>query len=89
MGLCGWIIFGFFAGLVARALMPGEQKMGFLATTLLGIAGAFTGGLLADLIWGGPLFSLRPSGFIGAVVGSFVLLLIVGAVSRNRRLPRG
>ena len=83
MGLCGWIVFGFLAGLVGRALMPGTQKMGFIATTLLGIGGAFVGGTIASLIYGGPLFALRPSGFIGAVIGSILLLVITGAGSRR------
>jgi uncharacterized membrane protein YeaQ/YmgE (transglycosylase-associated protein family) len=83
MGLCGWIVFGFLAGLVARALMPGRQHMGLIATTLLGVAGAFAGGFVADLLRGGPMFRLEPSGFIGAVLGSLLLLLIGGALARR------
>lgn len=84
MGLCGWIVFGFFAGLVARALMPGTQKMGLIATTLLGVAGSFIGGFLANVIWGGPWFVFRASGFIGSVIGAVVLLFIAGVASRRR-----
>jgi len=50
MGLCGWVVFGFFAGLVARAIMPGKQGLGLIATSLLGIAGSFVGGFLASLL---------------------------------------
>ena len=88
MGLCGWIVFGFLVGLIARALMPGEQKMGFIATTLLGVGGAFTGGFLASLLAGGPMFGFRTSGWIGSILGAVILLAIGGAVNKNKRLPR-
>jgi uncharacterized membrane protein YeaQ/YmgE (transglycosylase-associated protein family) len=87
--MCGWIVFGFLVGLIARALMPGTQKMGFIATTLLGVAGSFVGGFIANLVWGGPLFSLRPTeSWVGSIIGAIVLMAIVGAVNKNRRLPR-
>ncbi len=84
MGLCGWIIFGFLAGLIARAVMPGRQAMGLIATTLLGIAGSFMGGFLASLLSGGSWQVLRPSGFIGAVIGAVVLLML-GRMMSDRR----
>jgi len=84
MGLCGWIIFGFLAGLIARAVMPGRQAMGLIATTLLGIAGSFMGGFLASLLSGGSWRVLRPSGFIGAVIGAVVLLML-GRMMSDRR----
>lgn len=89
MGLCGWIVFGFFAGLVARAIMPGKQGLGLIATSLLGIAGSFVGGFLASLLRGGNWRAwergFEPSGFVGAVVGAFVLLLLGSALGRNHR----
>lgn len=75
MAILGWIIFGFFAGLVARALLPGRQRLGFIATTLLGMAGAFAGGWLGSVLLDREFGSLEPSGFIGAVIGSMVLLV--------------
>ena len=84
MGLCGWIVFGFLAGLVARALMPGKQGLGLIATTLLGVAGSFVGGFLASLLRGGNWRIVEPSGFVGAVVGAFVLLLLGEALGRDR-----
>ncbi len=91
LGLCGWITFGFIVGLIARAVTPGEQRMGCIATTLLGIAGAFTGGFLGNLLSGGPLFNLRAAGWIGSVIGAVVLLFVAGAMNKNRgnrSLPR-
>ncbi len=76
MGLCGWIILGFVAGLLARAIMPGEQRMGLVRTTILGIAGSFVGGLLVALLRGRDPLVIEPSGFIGATIGALVLLVL-------------
>jgi uncharacterized membrane protein YeaQ/YmgE (transglycosylase-associated protein family) len=85
MGLLGWICFGFFAGLVARAITPGAQSMGFLLTTGLGIGGAFVGGLLGSLLTGGIFWGeIRPAGFVGAVIGSIVLLVLRGVLVGRR-----
>jgi len=84
MGLCGWIAFGFVAGLIARAITPGSQRMGFIATTLLGIAGSFAGGVIASIIHGGSIFVIYPVGFVGAVLGAVVLLVLGSALSKKR-----
>jgi uncharacterized membrane protein YeaQ/YmgE (transglycosylase-associated protein family) len=84
MGLCGWIVFGLVAGLIARAIMPGRQKMGLIKTTLLGIAGSFMGGFLASVIRGGDWRLLQPSGFLGAILGAIVLLWL-GRMMSGRR----
>jgi uncharacterized membrane protein YeaQ/YmgE (transglycosylase-associated protein family) len=76
MGICGWVVFGFFAGLIARALVPGNQSMGIIKTSLLGIGGSFVGGSIGALILGRNPMDLHPSGFIGAVLGSLVLLAL-------------
>jgi uncharacterized membrane protein YeaQ/YmgE (transglycosylase-associated protein family) len=76
MGICGWVVFGFFAGLIARAVLPGEQSMGLVKTTLLGIAGSFVGGSISALILGRNPMALHPSGFLGAILGSIVLLAL-------------
>lgn len=86
MGICSWICFGFFSGLVARAIMPGDQNMGWIATTLLGIAGAFLGGWLGSLLGGGsPTGEIQPAGFIGAVVGGIVILFLGELLFRRSR----
>jgi len=83
MGLLGWIVFGFFAGLAARALMPGRQRLGFIATTLLGMAGAFAGGWLGSVLFEGDFRTVEPSGFIGAVLGSMVILVFARWLGRR------
>jgi len=84
MGICGWIVFGFLAGLVARAILPGEQEMGFVKTTLLGVGGSFVGGAIASLLFGHPIWHFHPSGFIGAVIGAALLLIFFGRDRRSR-----
>jgi len=78
MSLLIFLIFGFFVGLLARALMPGSQKMGIVKTTLLGAAGSFVGGLIGNLISGDALGHMHRSGWIGSIIGALVLLAILG-----------
>ncbi|MBB3210487.1 putative membrane protein YeaQ/YmgE (transglycosylase-associated protein family) [Rhodopirellula rubra] len=72
--LAGWIAFGLVVGLVARAVIPGEQPMGCLATTILGIAGSFIGGSIGYFLVGGTL--VQSSGWIGSIIGAVILLAI-------------
>ena len=78
MGLLAFIIFGLVIGFIARALMPGRQSMGLVATALLGMAGSFVGGLIGSLIYGGQLFELHSAGLIGSVVGALLVMFLVG-----------
>jgi len=82
VGLCGWIVFGFFAGLLARAITPGQHQMGFIRTTLLGVVGSFVGGVLGALISGRDMMILEPSGFLGAILGAVVLLAFASWLHR-------
>lgn len=71
------IIVGFVVGLLARAIVPGADSMGFLATTCLGILGSVVGGLLGRVISKpreGSKF--HPAGFFLSLVGAIVLLVI-------------
>jgi uncharacterized membrane protein YeaQ/YmgE (transglycosylase-associated protein family) len=77
---------GLLVGVVAKFLMPGKDPGGFIVTGLLGIAGMFLGGWLASLIFGTHLSatgSIEPSGFIGGVIGSLILLIIYRLFRRN------
>ena len=75
MGIIGTIIVGLLVGALARFLLPGEQKMGWILTCLLGIAGSFIAGFVGQSLgWyaiGGP------AGWIASVIGAIVLLFIV------------
>ncbi|HLV64461.1 MAG TPA: GlsB/YeaQ/YmgE family stress response membrane protein [Polyangiaceae bacterium] len=84
MSIIWFIIIGIIAGYIARALMPGRQSMGFIATALLGIAGSFVGGFLASLIGGGRILDLNTSGIIGSIIGALVVLAIMAIVAKRR-----
>lgn len=79
-----WLAFGFIVGLIARALFPGSQSMGFLPTVALGILGSFLGGFIASLLGGYPVLELRTAGFIGSLLGALVVLGIAGGTRRRR-----
>jgi len=74
MAIIGWIIFGLIVGIIAKFLMPGRDPGGFIITALLGIAGALLGGYLGRAM--GFYREGDPVGFIMAVVGSIVLLVL-------------
>ena len=82
-----WIILiGFVAGIIARLLAPGPNNpAGFILTTLLGIAGAFVATWLGQAIgWYRPGQS---AGFLGAVVGSLIVLFVWHRLVANRAIP--
>lgn len=81
MGLIGTIVIGFLAGLVARFLHPGEDPRGFIVTTLLGIVGAIVATYIGQAI--GWYRVGEGAGFIGAVIGAVILLVIYNAVARR------
>jgi uncharacterized membrane protein YeaQ/YmgE (transglycosylase-associated protein family) len=86
VGIIGWILLGFLAGLIAKALMPGGDRGGFILTTLLGIGGALLGGFLASVLGlGDPIdefFDL--STWVAAVVGALVILVVWNAFNGRR-----
>ncbi len=75
---------GLVVGIVAKFLMPGKDPGGFIVTGLLGVAGMFVGGFLSNLVFGtGPINgNVQPSGFIGGVIGSLILLAIYRVFNR-------
>lgn len=82
MEIISWIIFGLVAGAVAKMLMPGRDPGGFVGTIVIGVVGAFVGGLIAKMFSVGqeirPGFDLKSFAF--AVIGSIVLLAIYRVV---------
>ncbi len=86
--MIGAIILGIVAGFLGRALMPGPNPMGFLATTLLGLAGAVVGFLLFTSLLGiGDEDTFDLGGIVGAIIGVMILLGIYSVVQRRRMPP--
>jgi uncharacterized membrane protein YeaQ/YmgE (transglycosylase-associated protein family) len=79
------IIIGFVVGLIARALMPGRDALGFILTTLLGIGGALTGKFLGQSL--GLYEENEPAGFFMSLVGAMILLFIYNYFMRRRAEP--
>lgn len=83
MGLIWTIIIGFLAGIVAKFVTPGSNEpSGFILTTILGIIGAVVATYLGQALgWYAPG---QGAGFIGAVVGAVIVLVVWGAISGRR-----
>lgn len=76
------ILIGFVVGLLARLLKPGRDNMGIIFTTLLGIAGALLAGWAGQQMgWYRPG---QPAGFLGALLGAIVILIVVSLFRRRR-----
>ena len=72
------VIVGFFIGLIARALLPGADRMGLIMTTIVGVVGSIVGGFIGNLIKKPePGSKFHPAGFLMSIVGAVVLLLIL------------
>lgn len=83
MAFIAFILFGLIVGFIARAIVPGEQRMGLLATSLLGIAGSLIGGVLGNAIFGGNWSEPVAAGWIGSIGASILLLILFGAMGRR------
>jgi uncharacterized membrane protein YeaQ/YmgE (transglycosylase-associated protein family) len=85
MGIIAWIVLGLLVGLIARAIMPGDDSIGLIATLAIGILGALVGGFVAELLGFeglGSFFELRT--WIIAVAGALLLLALVRVVAGGR-----
>jgi Predicted membrane protein len=81
-GWIAWIIIGGLAGAIAKFLMPGKDPGGCIVTVILGILGAVLAGFIGQQL--GLTSTSNGAGFIGAIVGAFVILLIYRLIVRRR-----
>ena len=86
MGILGWILLGLLAGIIAKALMPGNDPGGFIITTIIGIVGAILGGWLI-----GSIFNSDPldeffdiSTWLTAIAGAAILLIAYRVIADRR-----
>jgi uncharacterized membrane protein YeaQ/YmgE (transglycosylase-associated protein family) len=84
MSILGWILFGLIVGIVAKLFTPGRDPGGFILTALLGIGGALLGGFLGRSV--GLYQQGDPVGFVMAVIGSIVILLLYRLIGGGRRI---
>ncbi len=90
MGIIGWVLLGLVAGVIAKAIMPGDDPGGIIVTILLGIVGALIGGFLANALLGRDVneqfFDLAT--WVSAIVGALIVLAIYRAVAGGRYARR-
>lgn len=83
--IIAYIVIGLLGGAIAKAIMPGTQGGGWIATILLGIVGALLGGFLGGALFGvnyNDIFSLQ--GLLFSVLGALLILAIWGFLARRR-----
>ena len=85
MSVIGWIVFGLIVGIVAKFVHPGRDPGGFVVTIVIGIVGALIGGFMGRAL--GWYREGDPVGFIMAVLGAIILLVLYRVVAG--RVARG
>ncbi len=89
LSLLWLLLIGLVAGLLARAIVPGRNSMGWLATMALGVVGSVVGGLLLGLLTGGLRDrAFGPAGLIGSVIGAVFVLIVYNRLASRRSIPR-
>ncbi|HBB33800.1 MAG TPA: GlsB/YeaQ/YmgE family stress response membrane protein [Cyanobacteria bacterium UBA8803] len=83
MGILAWIVLGIIAGAIAKAIYPGYQGGGILATMALGIIGALVGGFVGSALLGISFTGFNLQGFLVAIAGSILVLFLYGLASRT------
>lgn len=82
MGVLSWIILGFAAGAIARALHRGDEPTGLFATLFVGVLGALLGGFVASAVGIGSISGFFSIGtWLIAIVGAFALLMLYDAIT--------
>lgn len=81
MGIISMIVVGFIVGLIARAVMPGDQKFGIIITVILGIVGSLVAGYLGAAV--GLYAPGQGAGWIGSIVGAIIVLFVYGLVAKK------
>lgn len=80
MGIISWIIFGALAGWVASMLANTNEEQGAIGNILIGIIGAFIGGMLMEMLGGSGVTGFNFRSFLVAILGAVILLVIYKAV---------
>jgi uncharacterized membrane protein YeaQ/YmgE (transglycosylase-associated protein family) len=83
--ILGLLLVGLLAGALARLIVSSPQRLGCLGTSLLGIVGSYAGGSLYAILFNDKFDLRKASTFIGAVIGSILILLIWRAIENARR----
>jgi len=82
MGILSWIVMGLIVGLLAKFIMPGKDPGGLIITILLGIAGAFIGGLIGSYLGLGTVTGFNVGSILLAIGGAILLLILYRFIKR-------
>ncbi|MGX5657624.1 GlsB/YeaQ/YmgE family stress response membrane protein, partial [Geodermatophilus nigrescens] len=82
--MIGFLVAGLVIGALARLVTPGRQRLGILATLLLGLAGSVIGGTIANLLGTGDVFELNVLGFVVAVIAAVLLIGVAEGIAGSR-----
>lgn len=85
MSIIGFIIVGLIAGFLARAIVPGDDSMGIIATIVLGMVGSLVGGFLGNLIFDQGL-DISAAGIIGSIIGAIIVLIGYNAATGRKKV---
>lgn len=84
MGLIWFLIVGLVAGAVARAVVPGPDRMNLLQTLALGVVGSFVGGVIfAILSPSREILDFNSTGLIGSILGAIIALIVLRRTQRR------
>jgi len=82
MEILSWIVMGLIAGLLAKFIMPGKHPGGLVVTILIGMAGAFTGGLIGSFLGVGAVTGFNIGSILLAIGGAVLLLMLYRAMKK-------
>lgn len=89
MGIIAWIVLGLIVGAIAKMIMPGRDGGGIILTIVLGVVGAFVGGIIGKYVFHtalGGFFNLRT--WLLAILGSIIVLGIYHLATRRSSVTR-
>ena len=77
-----WCVYGVLVGSIAKSIVPGEERFGFLQTIALGVVGSYTGGAMLYLL--GQYSSVSPAGILMGIVGSVLALVVYNKITAGK-----
>jgi len=77
-----WCVYGVLVGSIAKSIVPGEERFGFLQTIALGVVGSYTGGAILYLL--GQYSAMSPAGILMGIVGSVVALIVYNKITASK-----
>lgn len=76
-----WCVYGLFVGSIAKSIVPGEERMGFVQTIAVGVAGSYMGGAILYML--GKYDSVSPAGIIMGIAGGVISLIVYNKLTSN------